>query len=869
MKQNHPSFVIRPIWYIGWRYLLRHVWQTGMMVLGISLGVAVVVAIDLANASASRAFDLSTEAVTGKATHYISGGPAGLDENIYVDLRLAGIPGEASPVITDYVTSAQLGGGLLQLIGIDPFVDAPFRNYLSGEVDNQTRQPLDNLIVFLTQPGSVLISAELAERYNLTPCIESGQGCQISLEVNGNIHPVIIQGLMKAPDSYSRRALENLILADISTAQELTGRIGKIDRIDLILPEQEILQTEIILQQQLPQGVRLSRVEARSGTIQQMTAAFRVNLTALSLLALVVGLFLIYNTMTFSVVQRRPLFGTLRCLGATRAEVFTLVASEAFIIGVFGALFGIGLGIVLGQGAVRMVTQTINDLFFVITVRGVQIPATSLLKGGALGILATVLTALPPAWEAASVPPRAALSRSGLESKARRVVLLAAAGGFILAVLGLLVFLIPSRDLVISFLGTFAVIIGFAMLAPLATSWIMSAVASPLGGLWGSLGRMAPRNVVNSLSRTSIAVAALMVAVSVTIGVSLMVSSFRYTVQAWLEQTLQGDVYISAPSLTATQSSAPINPKVLAVLEQMPGIERIYTLRSVNVGSPLGETHIAASSDTEVSDHRSYLATSVPKEQISAEMLRGAVIISEPYANRMGIDKPGGSLTLFTDAGPKEFPVVGIYSDYSSTLGTVLMLLGTYQEYWQDPAITAIALVLPPGSEVDSLVSKLRSDLADEQRLVIRANQALRQEVMQVFDRTFAITGALQLLATIVAFIGVLNALLSVELERQRELGILRAIGLTVRQLWGLVMLETGLMGSVSGLLAMPTGYVLALILVYIINRRSFGWTLQMQVSIEPFILALIVAIGAALLAGIYPARRMGRMLTAKAIRYE
>lgn len=248
-------------------------------------------------------------------------------------------------------------------------------------------------------------------------------------------------------------------------------------------------------------------------------------------------------------------------------------------------------------------------------------------------------------------------------------------------------------------------------------------------------------------------------------------------------------------------------------------------------------------------------------------MRRGSVIISEPYANRMGIDKPGVPLTLFTDTGPREFPVVGIYSDYSSTLGTVLMLLDTYQEYWQDPAITAIALELSPGSEVDSEVSRLRSNLADEQRLVIRANRALRQEVMQIFDRTFAITGALQLLATIVAFIGVLSALLSVELERQRELGILRAVGLTVRQLWGLVMLETGLMGSVSGLLAMPTGYVLALILVYIINRRSFGWTLQMQVSIEPFLLALILAIGAALLAGIYPAWRMGRMLAAKAIR--
>jgi len=155
------------------------------------------------------------------------------------------------------------------------------------------------------------------------------------------------------------------------------------------------------------------------------------------------------------------------------------------------------------------------------------------------------------------------------------------------------------------------------------------------------------------------------------------------------------------------------------------------------------------------------------------------------------------------------------------------------------------------------------------QRLFVRPNQALRDDVLEVFDRTFAITGALQLLATVVAFIGVLSALLSLQLDKQRQLGILRAVGLTARQLWGLVMLETGLMGTVAGLLSMPTGYALSLILIYIINRRSFGWTLQMQAEPAPFIEALIVAVIAALLAGIYPAYRMGKMVTAEALRFE
>ena len=183
--------------------------------------------------------------------------------------------------------------------------------------------------------------------------------------------------------------------------------------------------------------------------------------------------------------------------------------------------------------------------------------------------------------------------------------------------------------------------------------------------------------------------------------------------------------------------------------------------------------------------------------------------------------------------------------------------------------VARVAWLVATGADPDAVANGLQASLAPIQSLLVRPNRALRQDVLVVFDRTFAITGALQLLATIVAFIGVLSALLSLELERQRELGILRAVGLTVRQLWGLIMLETGLMGAVAGLLAMPTGYVLALILVYIINRRSFGWTLQMQVLPGPFIQALAVAVIAALLAGIYPAWRMSRKTEADAMRFE
>jgi len=855
---KNTTFSSRTLWNIGWRYLLRHPWQSVLMIIGITLGVAVVIAMDLANASASRAFDLSTDTVAGRATHQIVAGPQGLDEEFYARLRRQGAARAVAPVVTEYVSSPQLGDRPLQLLGVDPFAEAPFRNYLWGQGD----APTAGLTDFFTQVDAILVSTDVAERYGLEP------GAVINLEVAGYERNAVIAGLLQPADNLSRRALDGIILADIATAQELTGRLGKLDRIDLILPEDDNTIADRI-SALLPQNARILPVDARTGTVKGMTAAFRTNLMAFSLLALFVGLFLIYNTMTFSVVQRRPLFGTLRCLGVTPREIFALVVSEALIVGSVGAALGLILGVVMGQSAVRMVTQTINDLYFVITVRSVGISASSLVKGALLGVVATMATAALPAREAASVPPRAALSRSGLETKARRAVILAAIGGLFLLGVGIGTLALPTRSLVVSFAGTSVIVTGFAMLTPLATTLLMRSATPLLGRACGALGRMAPRDVVNSLSRTSIAVAALMVATSVIIGVSLMIGSFRYTVVTWLEHALQGDIYISAPIFRATQNLT-LDPAVLQIVQQSPDVVRVDLIRAATVDSPDGPVHVEAGDSPTYGENLLYLSADGSPEAVWNAVRNGAVIVSEPFANRTGLPRLGGTITVYAgDGGPHTFPVAGIYYDYASSQGTVIMSLQTYRQLWRDDAITAMVLRLTPSADADRVARDLQDTLASVQRLLIRPNRALRDDVLVVFDRTFAITGALQLLSTVVAFIGVLSALLSLQLDKQRQFGILRAVGLTVRQLWSLVALETGLMGAIAGLLAVPTGLALSLILIYIINQRSFGWTLQMQVVPAPFIQAFAVAMIAALLAGIYPAYQMGKKVTAEVLRYE
>ncbi len=848
----------RGLWNVGWRYLLRHRWQSFLMILGITLGVAVMVAIDLANASASRAFELSTESITGKATHQIPGGPSGLDEAVYTRLRLSVGDIPMAPVISTYFVSPQLGERPLLLLGIDPFVDGDFRSYL-----NPGSSPdIASWSAFLTRPGAVILSQTLAERYGLI------LGSPLVLEIEGRASQAFVAALVNPTDELQRRSLEGTILVDISTAQELTGRIGKLDWVDLILPKNDPA-AERRIQDLLPTGVQVSSVLARQGAVEQMTSAFQLNLTMLSMLALIVGLFLIYNTMTFSVVQRRALFGTLRCLGVTRVEVFGLVISEALVVGVLGSAAGLGLGVLMGRNTVGMVTQTINDLYFTTTVQAAGIPILSLVKGAAAGILATVLAAGFPAWEAASVPPQAALSRSGLEIKTRRIVLWVAAAGIGMVLAGGAAFSIPQYNLLFSFGGTAAVVVGFAMLAALAMVLILKVIAPTLERVLGLIGRMAPRNLVASLSRTSVAVAALMVAVAVTVGVTLMIDSFRYTVTIWLAQTLQGDVYITAPNFNATASTTPIDPAAVRALQTWPGIQRADLLRTVRVEMPQGEVQLSATDNPRIGLERYFLWSKDPPEQVWQSMQDGGVLISEPLARRFGLLGHDSQVLIETPGGSRSFPVEGIYYDYASSEGAMFMAHEVYREVWWDDAVTAIALRLPPGTDPDIVTRHLEDELQVGQRLLIRPNRALRADVMEVFDRTFAITAALRILATVVAFIGVLNTLLLLQLEKQREVGILRALGLTGGQLWRLTMLETGLMGLSAGLLAAPTGYVLALILVYIINQRSFGWTLQLSIRPEAFGQALLVAVTAALLAGIYPAGRMSRQPAAEAIRYE
>jgi putative ABC transport system permease protein len=834
----------------GRRFFARHPWQYALAVAGVALGVAVVLGVDLAGASARRAFDASTEMVMGRATHQVLPRAGRLDETLYVTLREAvhrhGGETAAAPAVEGALTFRE--GRRVVLLGLDPFVEAPFRDELrigGGELD---------LIALLTVPGAVALPAPLADELGVA------RGDRLEATTAVGLVQLQVAGRIE-PDPERAAAASGYLFADIATAQELLGMTGALSRIDLIVPD--TLAAE--LAELLPPNVELVESAVRSRATFGMTRAFRLNLTALSLLALLVGAFLIYSTMNFLVVRRTRTIGILRSVGVGRRGLVRAILSEALIVGVPGTLLGLLIGALLGSGLTGLVVRTIDDLYFRLRVDALAVTAWPFAKAAALGLGVTLLAALGPALEAASIPPRAVLSRASMERRTRRRLpwLLAASGVSLVLAAGLLV--AGRASLVISFAGLFGVFLAAALATPPATAGLMTLLDRLLPGRAPVPVRMAIRGTAASLSRTGVSVAALAVAVATVIGVGLMVSSFRVSVDDWLRQTLVADFYLAVDEAWCRGAGGV--GELSADLRALPGVTEVtYSQRRrLQVGG----------------EEWRLWAVDAGRQGLGAEILAGdpliartsfqageAVLVSEPWAMRRGT-RVGDLLTLPTPSGERSFPVAGVFRDYTSDRGVIALHRERYRQLWGDECSEGMGVNFAPGTDSTEARRAIESVLPPGSSIWLSNNAELRAASLAVFDRTFTITRVLQVLVGLVAFLGILSALQALQLERVRETAVLRAVGWLPRQLRVLVVAQTGLLGLAAGLFAIPLGIALAGLLVFVINRRAFGWTMSFQLDSGELLQGLLLALAAALLAGLYPAWRTSRRPVAEDLREE
>ena len=884
------TFVPSRVTVAAARSFARHPWQLALSLLGIALGVAVVVAIDLASESARRALAIASDGIAGRATHRITGGPRGVPEQLYVDLRLAGSgmgphradsggglrlagnrmdpglvdPGgglrladlgiELAPVTETRVVTVAAPARTLTVLGLDPFAARALR----GEESAAVLLAPEVLTRLLTEPGAVVTTSDTARALGLAP------GSTFRVRAGGRFAELSLAGVIEPRDPLEAGQLADLAIADVATGQELGGSPGWLDRIDVVLPGGAAgAEAGRRLEAHLPPGARLVDANERRRATARLTEAFELNLRMLGLLAVVVGAFLIFNTMTFSVVRRRWLIGMLRCLGVTRGRIFALVLAEAAAVGCAGALAGVGLGLVLAQGLVGLVVQSVNDHYFSVRVGEVHASAAAMGRAALVGVAVTLAAALVPAREATRIPPGAALARATLEAGARlgtRRLALAAAG---LAGAGCAILWLSERSVAWGFAGMLAVVAGAALLTPFLTLAVTALAAPAARGFGAGVFALAVRGVGANLSRYGVAIAALMIAVASAIGVGTMVHSFRATVGDWLDDTLKADVYVGAPGGAGDRA---VGGATIAALRAIPGVAELSLGRRARVESGRGPIEVVAL-EMAGPGYRAFRFVEGDPGEAWPRFDRGdAVLVSEPLAwhRRIG---PGDRVTLLTAAGPVPYPVAGVYRDYASDQGEILMSRRGYVAAWGDPTVTGVGVYLAPGADAGAVVAAVRAALPPSSAFVVRSNRSIREASLAVFDRTFAITAVLRTLAMAVAFVGVLGALTAIQLERAREVGVLRALGLGRAQLFAHVEIQTAVMGAIAGAVAVPTGLAMAWVLVEVINRRSFGW--RIDLSIDPAVLAqaVAVAMAAALIAGVWPALRMGRADPAQALR--
>jgi putative ABC transport system permease protein len=462
-----------------------------------------------------------------------------------------------------------------------------------------------------------------------------------------------------------------------------------------------------------------------------------------------------------------------------------------------------------------------------------------------------------PAFEATRIPPRSAMARSLVEVRAHRRLPMVTMAGALALVLAFALLALPGESPRLGFAGLFAIVSACALLAPGATVMLLGILRIPAVVVGGWLGGLAVRGVAANLSRTAVAIAALMVALSATVGVGVMVDSFRQSVSNWLDLTMRADMYVGLPGAPGERAIA---PAVLARVAALAGVAEVSAGRGVDVVAELRDgarpLELVAIRMAAKSYGGFHLLAGDPARAWPAFDDGGAVLVSESLARRERL-APGDALRLHTDGG----------GHAGSEHGAVVMARATYDRHWDDSAVSTVGIYAAEGVDRESLIDAVREAIAGEQQLVVRATGAIKSASMEVFDRTFTITSVLRGLATIIAFVGILSALMALEMERTREIAVLRAQGLTPRQVWQLVQMQTGAMGLIAGLLSIPAGIAMALVLIMVINVRAFGWS--MDVHVDPLILvqSLLLAIVAASIAGIYPAFRMARISPAGALR--
>lgn len=804
------------------RYLPRRKSLSLLQIVGIACGVAAVVGMGFSARSAFVSFSKAVDFLNGTATHSLERPAGPIEETLLATIMKDPAVENFSPII-DRMIRLQ-SGEPIRVLAIDPFLDRPLRPDISG-AEGARPSAYDRIYLpFLFDSRSCLMDEQTASRLKLQP----GSTVRTS------------KGPFRVLATFPSTSPEPLLVVDISHAQSLFRLPGKIDRIDLILNDEKGFRSR------LGHGFRIQSIHEKERLYSGMLEAFRLNLEALSLIALFVGVFLIYNTTMFSVISRRRDAGILRSLGASRKEILSAFLSEILLFGLSGGILGGILGYLLTYFLTGLVGQTVSNLYFFLKPTPLPWSWWIIAVGAFFGCSASILGSLFPLHDMIRANPVAALrGRTVFKSSATSLRRATIAGLIVLLLTGVLLIL-SSLHVYVGFAAAFAFLFGSSLLA----GFFVAATASPLrrvlGLLGGFPGRIAGGTLRQNLGRTSVAVAAFMVALSMSVGLASMIGSFRQSLVWWMGTQLRADIYVGNTSEETTVPEA-----LYEELKSLKGLAGVDPYRSIQIPYRDTSVTITAVSADVLQKHASFGWLKGGNENWEP-VKRGEVIISESFSRAFRVE-PGHAITLEGLEGPRRFRVAAVFYDYTTERGLIMMDRSTYLSVFGDRTINSLGIFIGENNSERARLLREVQSLAASRGLPTYTLSDLHGRILSVFDSTFAVTRSMRILAIVVAFFGITGALLTLFIERRKEFGIYRALGFSTRQVAVMTVMEGLGMGLISFLGSVFVGTILAVILIKVINLRSFNWTIFYYPSVDPYLSAGLTAVIASIAASIYP----------------
>ena len=812
-------------------------------VLGVAVGVAAVAAIHHANRSVTESFRESAQAIAGKSDLVVVGA-RGVPLESLESLSFLWRVGSFAPLVSGNAVLADGSGEVVAVLGTDYGGDSQIREMRLVSPATPAGR------IALSSPGSALVPVPFAKRHALAI------GSRVPLVAGGVRAELTIAGLLEL-SGLARASGGDVLVTDVFTAARLLGRAGTVDRVDVALDpgvSRDAIREE--LERRLPPGLWLEPPGRTAQAAGRMARAFRFNLNALATLTLAVGMFLVANAVSVSVLRRRPEIATLRALGTSRAAIFGAFLVEGFAVGAAGTVAGEIGGLALSRAALSAVAGTVSSVYSrTAKISGADFGPAAV-AAAAVGMVAALLAAALPAAEATRVPPSPAM-RPGSADAARQLRLprrtIAAGVAIALAV-------VLSRAGPINgfpypgFAAVALVVTALALLSPALVRIGASAARRPLEKIFGAPGRLASRLFGGSPARNGIAVTALAMALGMTFAMIATIASMRTTVRTWVETTLAADLWVrGGAGRGAIVGDLP--PEIVGVLESVPGVSGVDPLRIREGFDGAGRALTIASSDFRVLSRAggSPLLDGRDSRRVADAARRsGEVLVSEPYARRYAVGR-GDAIRLRTPEGVRSFRVAGVYRDFSNDRGTVLMDRALYRDLFHDVRVTSAGVLARPGTSAEALRRDILSRAGDRFALDVITTRELRRQVLQIFDRTFAVANVLEAIAVAVAVAGIANALIASAVERRRSFGLLRAVGASRSQIRGAVLLEALLTGIVATAAALAAGAAFTALLLGVINPQSFGWSVVPTIPVGRLAVAAGIVLGASLAAGLVP----------------